>query len=108
MSDLLYAKIVGNKKIIHKNILKKLTAKKCEIVEFLYFESLVWIISVKTESENKNIWIIKISLMVVLIFKIWSNNKFIATKTTNKIALLFFIMIYCFFKHIVQCQKYWN
>ena len=41
--------------LYHKNILKKLTAKKCEIVEFLYFESLVCITSVKTERENKNI-----------------------------------------------------
>ena len=98
LSDLLYVKIVGNKKITHKNILKKLIDKKCEGVVFLYFENLSWMTSDKNERENKKIWIVKTSWKVI--FNL-SNSTI--NKITNKIALLFFILIYYFFYHIVQC-----
>ena len=38
LSDLLYVKIVGNKKITHISILKKLIDKKCNGVVFFNFE----------------------------------------------------------------------
>ena len=97
MSGLLYVKIVGNKKITHKNILKKLIDKKCEGVVFLYFENLSWIASDKNERENKKIWIVKTSWKVVFNLKNCTINRFIDTKVISKIALLFFIVIYCFF-----------
>ena len=97
LSDLLYVKIVGNKNITHKNILKKLTDKKCEGVMFLYFENLSWITSDKNERENKKIWIVKTSWKVIFNLKKCTINKFIATEVISKIALLFFIMIYYFF-----------
>ena len=97
LSDLLYVKIVGNKKITHKNILKKLIDKKCEGVVFLYFENLSWITSDKNERENKKIWIVKASWKVICILEISIIDKFTANEMTNKIAFLFFIMIYYFF-----------
>ena len=98
LSDLLYVKIVGNKKITHKNILKKLIDKKCEGVVFLYFENLSWMTSDKNERENKKIWIVKTSWKVI-----FNLSNFTTNEITNKIALLFFILIYYFFYHIVQC-----
>ena len=97
LSDLLYVKIVGNKKITHKNILKKLIDKKCEGVVFLYFENLSWITSDKNERENKKIWIVRASWKVICILEISIIAKFTSNEMTNKIALLFFIMIYYFF-----------
>ena len=103
LSDLLYVKIVGNKKITHKNILKKLIDKKCEGVVFLYFENLSWMTSDKNERENKKIWIGKTSWKVIFNLSNSTINKFTTNEITNKIALLFFILIYYFFYHIVQC-----
>ena len=102
LADLLYVKIVGNKNITHKNILKKLIDKKCEGVVFLYFENLSWMTSDKNERENKKILIIKTSWKVVFNLSNSTINKFITNEITNKIALLFFIMICCFFKHIIK------
>ncbi len=103
LSDLLYFRIVGNKNRTHNDILKKLIVKKWAGVIFLFSENFTWIISANNESVNKNIWIVKTCWNVRFILNACTSNKLTASMVINKIVLLFFIITYNFFNHVVQC-----
>ena len=89
--------------MIHNTILKKLIPKKCDGVMIIRFENLTWIKSTKNESENKKMWILNISWLLIASLKIWANNRFIQNEIIHTMALLFVIIIYCFLKHVIEC-----
>lgn len=87
----------GNRKITHSSILKKWILKLVKTAILVFFESLVWIKSVKKNSVNKKVWITKTSAKTNSMLKKDGAKKFIANeKQTTPILLLVIIVCYFF------------